>query len=500
MPYIELGKTGTQLGSSKFIGADRITGGVIAAQEIIIGGGLQGIIRSENYDPTNETGWAVFGDGSASFYGTITIGDNAVITGDLYSSNWDGSIPANLATVDTGASAGYYLDSSVGSGQFEGNLFLGGDLDMQSGGNIKVRDAGGTEVMNIAFATTEGFGSAHIDGDVVLANPHFIRGYGFSETLVAEGDWDLSYFWLGHNSSIAEDAGGLFWYVNTYLNPMTTDTEYGIYLEKDGNILPGLVVGIEGTPVAKFYGNSFGVVGTGGATTAALHKIGDEDTGLNWPTANQLDITAGNVDMLKIVNGGSADQIMIGVSGTIANPALVWDSDQDMGYYYITAGKQGWAAGGTKYLELSSEWKLTVTTGTLQAATDPNPVWTENELKWIRSGNMVHCWYTFIWGSGGADPDGSGTYYVWPPDDGAPDIAAGWGTASSDRVVMGTWQADDDDSTFHDYGGVRFEPDGTPPKFVMFRDGTTGHVAHNNPHAWENGDILYIQVSYPTDP
>ena len=92
---------------------------------MILAGGTRGVVRSENYDGS-ASGWAIFGDGSASFYGDLTIGANAIILGDVYSDNWNGTIPANLATVDSGATVGYYLDSSVGSAQFEGDVFVGG--------------------------------------------------------------------------------------------------------------------------------------------------------------------------------------------------------------------------------------------------------------------------------------------------------------------------------------------------------------------------------------
>ena len=130
MSFIPLGQVGQTLSSSSFVRADTIQGGTITAQELILAGGTHGVLRSQNYNATAETGWAIFGDGSASFYGLLTIGDNAIITGDLYSSNWNGTIPANLATEDSGASAGYYLDSSVGSMQLEGDFFVGGDMDI----------------------------------------------------------------------------------------------------------------------------------------------------------------------------------------------------------------------------------------------------------------------------------------------------------------------------------------------------------------------------------
>lgn len=99
---------------------NNLTGGTITGKEIIIGGGTAGIIRSENF-VTGTSGWAIFGDGSAEF-------NNIVVRGDIESGNWDGASPANLAAVDSGATVGFYLDSSAGAAQFMGDVFLGGNI------------------------------------------------------------------------------------------------------------------------------------------------------------------------------------------------------------------------------------------------------------------------------------------------------------------------------------------------------------------------------------
>ena len=54
--------------------------------------------------------------------GTLAAG--ITVTGDLYSDNWDGDIPISLP--DTGATAGFALDSSLGVGQFSGTLYASG--------------------------------------------------------------------------------------------------------------------------------------------------------------------------------------------------------------------------------------------------------------------------------------------------------------------------------------------------------------------------------------
>lgn len=68
-------------------------------------------------------------------------GIDFVVLGDVYSSNWDGDIPADLSSEDAGAGAGYYLDSSVGSLQLEGDLFLGGELTAGTITGAEIRSA-----------------------------------------------------------------------------------------------------------------------------------------------------------------------------------------------------------------------------------------------------------------------------------------------------------------------------------------------------------------------
>src|SRR5690606_23881692 len=129
--YQPLGKFPPFHQSESKVSFSQIRGGIINAEEVVLAGGARGRIRSENYDPTNETGWGIFGDGSASFYGDVFFGENAIFQGDLISSNWNGTIPIDLSSYDVGATAGFALDSSEGTAQFMGDVFVGGDLRLR---------------------------------------------------------------------------------------------------------------------------------------------------------------------------------------------------------------------------------------------------------------------------------------------------------------------------------------------------------------------------------
>jgi hypothetical protein len=111
--------------------AGRITGGTINGKTIILAG-ASGVIQSDDF-VTGTSGWQIAGDGSAEF-------NDVLVRGDIESGNWDGTSPANLATVDTGATAGFYLDSSVGAAQFEGDIWLRGNLQASDDTDIVFGD------------------------------------------------------------------------------------------------------------------------------------------------------------------------------------------------------------------------------------------------------------------------------------------------------------------------------------------------------------------------
>ncbi len=92
---------------------------------------------------------------NAQIYGTI-FASSGVISGDVtiegtfigndyLSSNWDGTIPVNLTTADTGATVGFAWDASLGSAQLMGNMWVGGDIFVGdiTGINVKIDGSSG---------------------------------------------------------------------------------------------------------------------------------------------------------------------------------------------------------------------------------------------------------------------------------------------------------------------------------------------------------------------
>jgi hypothetical protein len=101
-------------GAGSSIGFDDVTAATNEAA-LVVGGSWT--VRSADYS-AGAAGWSIEGDGTAEF-------NNVVVRGDIVG-NWDGTDPANLATVhDSGATEGFYLDSSAGAAQFQGTVYLG---------------------------------------------------------------------------------------------------------------------------------------------------------------------------------------------------------------------------------------------------------------------------------------------------------------------------------------------------------------------------------------
>lgn len=116
------------------------------------------------------------------------------------------------------------------------------------------------------------------------------------------------------------------------------------------------------------------------------------------------------------------------------------------------------------------------------------------ELRWMRVGNLVHCWYTFKFDGSGIN-EGSGNYEVWPPTDGAPALHSGWPTTNdTDRSAVGSWSAADGSTRLA--GTVNMEADLS--KMLMSRD--AGGSFFGSAHwAGTSGDYIYLHIVYPTD-
>ncbi len=136
------------------------------------------MISGESVESSNfvagSAGWQIDGDGNAEF-------NTIIVRGDIVSSNWDGTEPIDLSSgEDTGATVGFALDSSEGAAQFEGSLWIGGNIELISGGEIRTAADGEDRVVigfqfyessNLGFEWWEGTGDtrfATVFGDPTI--------------------------------------------------------------------------------------------------------------------------------------------------------------------------------------------------------------------------------------------------------------------------------------------------------------------------------------------
>lgn len=166
----------------------------------------------------------------------------SVFSGDLWSGNWDGAIPATLSSADTDATVGWYFDTSVGSFQVMGDFFLGGDLTLiggtglirtaVSGQRIEI-DAADLDRINYYTDFDDGGGNVetepgYVRGEIsatfgvvdfesallVLASPE-VNASGFRSSIILAADEALADIWLSfdqgggaiHFNSDTDDLG-----------------------------------------------------------------------------------------------------------------------------------------------------------------------------------------------------------------------------------------------------------------------------------------------------
>lgn len=177
MPYRPLGNIGNTIGTgTEVLRAEQIVGGLFFGQEFVVGGGAQGVIRSADYVP-GVSGWAIFGDGNAEF-------NDVTVRGDIVSANWNGANPTDVP--DVTATAGFYLDSSLGAAQFEGDLFIGGDTVITGG--LTVSGAVNFSVTGLLKWTPDG-ATTPIDGFIESAwsgatGSYWLLGFPYDDNVL----------------------------------------------------------------------------------------------------------------------------------------------------------------------------------------------------------------------------------------------------------------------------------------------------------------------------
>jgi len=85
----------------------------------------------------------------------------------------------------------------------------------------------------------------------------------------------------------------------------------------------------------------------GTVALASYASTGDLDTGMYFPTTNQAAVTAGGVQSALFTSTGvTVPGVVRLADGLLATPGIAFASDLDTGFYLISAGSIGVAAGG----------------------------------------------------------------------------------------------------------------------------------------------------------
>ena len=269
-------------------------------------------------------GWIIRSDGSVEF-------NTAVFRGDILSSNWDGTSPANLATVDAGATVGFYLDASVGAAQFMGDLFIGGDATLTTGGVFRTAASG--QRINISSA--------------ILTEISFLTGNETSE--------------LNDRGFIITGDDGTY-------GTMEIQPPQRAGAEAEPSIWMGTAVAgqggtsqmrfdIQGTRAMEIKDQRIEfAVGNNGAP--GIGPLSDPDTGIWSNAADELNVTAGARHMMKFVEGTTdyvetlVDQHRFS-TGLVGTPSISF-SQTDLGFYRSTTDQLSLTVAGTQRFRIGT--------------------------------------------------------------------------------------------------------------------------------------------------
>lgn len=346
MPYTTLREWGDILGSRQNIRAQKIVGGTISSETIILAS-EQAVIRSENYDGTD--GWAIFGDGTAYFGSAVTLG------GDLYSSNWDGGFDLSSGADGT-ATAGWLLDWDSGAAQFQSAYFDSGaftgtfEID---GGSIETDAAGNNR---LAF---NGSGIQFINSSDVVVNSLSLSASGayFGDDLyVGGGVFAYERFlidddWAGVNAGphyadfdIVSSFTGTG--ASTTGDQWTFQTEFIIDADRSGYL--GGIPYTAFRVIAGVYesdGGGYSIWGPqtafhdGSSTKPAITFNSDQDLGIYRIGTNDMGLSAGGLK-LSIGNSRVEAEVPIRVQdGSAGTPSFAFADDTDNGFFRDRANR-----------------------------------------------------------------------------------------------------------------------------------------------------------------
>lgn len=279
------------------------------------------------------------------------------VAANLESDNYDGG---TIAT-DPGT-VGWRIERNTGDAVFNDGIFRG-DLaaatitgvlrSAASGRRVEVDSA--TDSAQITFPTGDGsetHGGLVYTQDsggeqLVAASPKLSGGgvrIAFNEDgpLVLEG-FDTptnDYSQFNHQVRVQDGSASA-------VSIRKSGANDGIYFSS-GVIHFGL------TGAEKFrVGNEGGQTIGGSAGSPSWSFISDNNTGIYNGSGDELNLAAGGVEMLRLVES-TDDQVMVGPQGSESAPSLAWINDPDTGFYNSTANQISGVVGGTEKLRVGA--------------------------------------------------------------------------------------------------------------------------------------------------
>jgi hypothetical protein len=328
--YEKLGDWEGRLKTPEYFEARNIKSGVLTSTTIILAGGTNSQIRSQNF-VTGTSGWVIRGDGSAEFQGTVILGAATIISADLYSSNWDGTTPANLATVDTGATTGYYLDHSVGSAQFEGSLFVGGDIILDKDGttNTWISLEGASDLIKwsktgATVSTIQGaFADRGVDYDT-----NFILLWATAENAFTSGATLKM-----ESSTDATTNTDAFTFSDIFGGGVTDKHDSIVRIDGGANV-DLMRFGAKGADLSKLDHLGRFLIPDGTAGAPGLAFMDDDGNGIHRVSADTWAFDAGGVKRmtldtvrLDLDTGGNLDFLTLPVKTTTGHPSGAQEGD-----------------------------------------------------------------------------------------------------------------------------------------------------------------------------
>jgi hypothetical protein len=279
--------------------------------------------------------------------GDVTI-EGSFIGNDYLSANWEsggGTVPVDLSSVDTGATVGFAWDSSEGSAQLMGDMFVGGDIIVGDINGIFTQLRGGTGVIQF-------------DDQSDVAGPdnaaYIIPG------AVDEGDigggnhaWRADLLFYGMEWTAG---GALPWMRMTSMNqynPSEPFTQWGfgssssVWLHLDGEGF------IDSKKEHYFSDRTYHYTGTVAAPSMSFSV--DTNTGWYRVGENNPSVAAGGYRIQDWYLNGNNPQARF-VDGSGAFPSMTFITDSDMGFYKYGTNVLGIATGGALAMRLGPNY------------------------------------------------------------------------------------------------------------------------------------------------